>query len=240
VINEEILKKLAKLKAMTEDKNNSLGDVEAAAEAMGRLMLKYNIDAIEIQSTYEGKAADSITTEETVPGNEKNQGQWASILCGGIATSNHCICWVHGDTLHIYGDETNVAAAKYMFAYLRNEITRLAKAYKPKSTTCGPKAERRSFSLGAASEINRRLRESRATQEAELRAQHSKALVLLADSQGQLRQKLAQDEGITLRPGKATRHSSANAYESGQAAGRTVNLSGGGPALGAGKKAIPW
>jgi hypothetical protein len=120
----ELLVKLSALrkKAATE------GEAQAAAAAMQRLLLKYNLSLSKVLLEAEGQAADNGIVKDTFRFSERYQSKtWKQQLLFGVAQYNFVKALTHGENRGSFiGRPENVYAVRQLFDYLCEELERLS------------------------------------------------------------------------------------------------------------------
>src|ERR1700761_1021538 len=128
-MSSTIIEKIKKLLALATSDNAN--EAAAAAAAAQRLMTEHQIS----QSALGGEAEESARREsdplfssgERIPG-------WLNVLSAGICRQNSVFSWsTRDDTgakcVKMIGRPSDVANARFLFAYLRSEIERLAQKH---------------------------------------------------------------------------------------------------------------
>ena len=145
--NKETL--YAKLEKMIELEKGAMaiGSVEeahAAAAAIQRLLLKYDLHMVEITS----KPEFEFTFGTYFPQKDTNGSRWRISLMTCLARHNRCKCLTRNDgTMTTLGTEENVTAVCNLFSYLTAAFSRFARKERHK----------RSFLYGCVVGLNERL-----------------------------------------------------------------------------------
>lgn len=172
---------------------------------------------------------------------------WMLRLASYIARSNGCrILWHRdgrfGGVIKIIGRGSDVAAARYMHAFLRNEVVRLIKA----NTNAGHSGSyKRQFGLGVTDTIWQKLAAAKQAMHSDLRnkAENPMALMRVNNAIANLeRREQAMEkymEGFCIH-GKSYigRTTDGGARAAGQLAGKSIVLNGAKSGLTSGVKAI--
>lgn len=118
---EDVLKKLKKLKKLYEGakKINSEGEAAAAASAIQRLLVEYNISMEEVDnSMYRDAHKDDVNQKFESGYNYKSiGGQWEYRLAYVICKYNFCKCFQYGNSyknLIIIGKPENLETVKWL------------------------------------------------------------------------------------------------------------------------------
>lgn len=127
----EALEKVRKLLALAQSDNEH--EAALAAAAADRLLTKYELDRAELDAP-EDDAEECQEWEHPLYTFNKKRPTWKGVLAAGI--SRHFGCFVY--RTHKYGEgrcvligrASNVAAARYIFEWVSQEIDRLASKQK--------------------------------------------------------------------------------------------------------------
>ena len=129
---DSVLKKLRKLQNLYEGakKINSEGEANAAAAAIQRLLIQYNLSMDEI-GTDEEKSKDTVL-EEKVDGFTYKSigGEWESRLLYVLCKWNFCKCFQVGGTykrLMIFGKKENIETVKWLRSMLSERFVSFSK-----------------------------------------------------------------------------------------------------------------
>jgi hypothetical protein len=243
----KIIDRIQKLLALAQSDN--VNEASAAAAAAQKLMTTHDIEqaALDVDT---GADVDVVVGSEVLHALGSKVCSWKGILAHALAEANGAKTYWHkayeGPTLvaslKIIGTKDQSNTVRYLFAYLVNEVERLAREA-PGKRTGSTRSWYASFRLGAASEIADRVQKAarQAVQEVkqEAAASNGASLVRVNDALARIDARTAairaHAKTLHLRSGRSSRVSDHNGYVAGKAAGATVRL-GGGPSLGAGAK----
>ena len=202
---EEILRKIEKLLRVAEGKANINESILAASMAQ-ELMLKYNLKLEDVPKEAE-------ITEEYIEENIHSiQRRWERHLLGVICKANFCrAIMVARSKAALIGKESNLKMVRFMFAYLHREINRLAKEYSNQTDRI------KIFSIGAVSEIARRLAELKNNVQV---TKDSKALMVVLENEIQLAYQKLHPNAQTIN--SPTIRGNSDAYNNGKEAGRNI------------------
>ena len=169
---DSVLKKLRKLQNLYEGakKINSEGEANAAAAAIQRLLIQYNLSMDEI-GTDEEKSKDTVL-EEKVDGFTYKSigGEWEFRLLYVLCKWNFCKCFQIGGTykrLMIFGKKENIETVKWLRSMLAERFVSFSKnrfkeykktveyAMKPISMD----KYQRSYLMGCAAGLDAKLKE---------------------------------------------------------------------------------
>lgn len=169
---DSVLKKLRKLQNLYEGakKINSEGEANAAAAAIQRLLIQYNLSMDEI-GTDEEKSKDTVL-EEKVDGFTYKSigGEWEFRLLYVLCKWNFCKCFQVGGTykrLMIFGKKENIETVKWLRSMLAERFVSFSKnrfkeyqktveyAMKPISMD----KYQRSYLMGCAAGLDAKLKE---------------------------------------------------------------------------------
>src|SRR5689334_16506295 len=121
----DILDKLGKLKTLS-DRAGTLAEAEAAAAAMTRLLLKYNLSMVDVTAHLDGSANPVKRVDDPL----ENTAMWRTLLIYEIAKANLCdlVRLNGGKTVALFGHDHNLIVVKELYLWLVGEIDRLADA----------------------------------------------------------------------------------------------------------------
>lgn len=241
--NEKILDKIQKLLRLST--SNNINESAAAAGAAQRLMHKYNLTMLMVES-YDGKILDK---EEIIDYTKigqpldflgKNISVWKSRLALVISEANHCRVYINTDQkgyrcVGLVGTEKDTSITRYLYHYLINKISRLSERDgKGKGKTwCN------NFKIGAVSEIKVRLDEALEQSKITLKEECKKsninevytttALMKFSEKDSEIEDFMKQ---LNLRKGPVV-HTNflQSANEAGRKAAREINLNDSNPKL---------
>ncbi len=181
---ERIVERVRKLLALSTSQNPHEAAL-AAAKAQA-LLFRHNLSLALVEADLEpGRGDRSAFINERF--DSGGRMHWRRALLGAIARHNFCRGVSYSGTrdVGIVGEPHNVAVVKDLYAFLVREISRLADlgaAGNPDLDPEGVPAWKRSFYLGAARTIARRLAEQRRRDVADIAADpRSTALVVSKD-----------------------------------------------------------
>lgn len=159
---QSVIEKIKKLLALSNSSNAN--EAAVAAGLAARLMAQHSIDAAELGGDVEekaGKEVDPMFAAKTLP-------LWLNILSAGLCRANHVFSWAErcadGMTrIRLAGRPSDVANVRFLFAYLRSEIERLAQAECPRMGRSIKDAYRKGVVVGALDAMKKATEEVRAT-----------------------------------------------------------------------------
>ncbi len=248
---EKILDRVRKLLQLAQSDNvNEAANAAAQAQA---LMSKHAISSMMLDTR---ETPDEAIEAHSLQATDKRKKEaWKSSLSSVLCEVNNLKSYNHrsreGFKYMCIGRERDVQIARYLFVYLTREIERLCKNAAadnggPGKTWCN------NFKWGAASEINKRLRESHKNTIASMRREanagdtlgNGTALMRINNALVKLEAvktsiELYGKNVVKLKPGKRSRHQlDADARELGRQAGASIGLNPArGGALGSGSRA---
>lgn len=247
--HEEAVQKVAKLLRLATSDNAN--EAALAASRAQDIIDRYKLTGMTLD--LEGKPSEP---EEPIkrfdaPLNEEDRGagqlqRWKGYLALDLAKCNQCRVYKSGPNLRIIGRASDAETVRYLYAYLVQEIERLAK----RDGAGNGRTWTNNFRIGCAETVGKRLHEQHnATIEAvkaEARAEVSNphAIVRVEQSIVRIEQRAkAVDDwvetNVKLSKGRSSysRHHEG-AREAGRRAGKEINLSSKG-AMGAGQRYLP-
>lgn len=169
---DSVLKKLRKLQNLYEGakKINSEGEANAAAAAIQRLLIQYNLSMDEI-GTDEEKSKDTVL-EEKVDGFTYKSigGEWEFRLLYVLCKWNFCKCFQVGGTykrLMIFGKKENIETVKWLRSMLserfvsfsKNRFKEYQKTVEYAMKPIGMDKYQRSYLMGCAAGLDAKLKE---------------------------------------------------------------------------------
>lgn len=244
---DKVVERIRKLRGLAQSSN--VHEAAAAAAEAQRLMTEHRIEEASIQV---GKEDEPVSAEDVLQhmGRRLALG-WERVLLNGVARANGCRTILYHcqrgygvkGRFDIVGRKRDIDAVRYLFMMLRGEIERLADAWERDNVYDGmplAKQAKTNFKLGAATEIQSRMREQASAQERSLKtagdmghAGASTALVVLN------RAALAADDfvkrecgfkdkkgNVKFRTVGGPKIDNVRAFRDGQEAGRSVELGG--------------
>lgn len=222
---ENLLKKIGKLKALSECKTGNVNEAATAAAMLSKLMLEHQIEEIElgeVETTQTVEASDELFREETA------NPSWQVSLFASLARLWFCKPYTQNigkkkhKKLRIIGVKEDVENVRSLFSFITKEIESLVDLQNLR--TC---KEKNDFKLGAVHGINGKLVKERA-QTLE-KVSESTAMVLVNRKEAAV---LALTEPLNLKATAFTRRApQRDAYGAGVVAGRSITI---GDKLGAG------
>lgn len=169
---DSVLKKLRKLQNLYEGakKINSEGEANAAAAAIQKLLIQYNLSMDEI-GTDEEKSKDTVL-EEKVDGFTYKSigGEWEFRLLYVICKWNFCKCFQVGGTykrLMIFGKKENIETVKWLRSMLserfvsfsKNRFKEYKKTVEYAMNPISMDKYQRSYLMGCAAGLDAKLKE---------------------------------------------------------------------------------
>ncbi|NCA18102.1 MAG: hypothetical protein EBS90_13860, partial [Betaproteobacteria bacterium] len=162
----------------------------------------------------------------------KNRSPWRSVLAIGIATANACRI-LHGAApgaarkMTVVGKKSDAEVVRYLYAFLEREIERHCKEFLDKSSESAPgsaKMRAKSFRLGFAETVSRRLREERTKAKAEAATSTTmeRGLIRLDQDEAAI-QKWIENKGLTSTKPKSVSVDSAS-WKAGCARGASIPI----------------
>lgn len=237
---DKIIDRIKKLQRLATSSNPN--EAAAAAAEAQRLMLEHRVEAASLEDVTQPKEKIG---EHDVMANASEA--WIGALAQGVSYAYDCKIFWRGSKLHAIGRPSDVAALRYMLAYLGQEVVRLSEAHSfdddpDYAFRSGAKRAgyvrtwRSQFRVGCATTIAARLREGKGKFEQEVKSRTDAAtctaLVRLADVKTEVQAYVKAHYKFSSRGGSSARYNSG-ARAAGAAAGHGVNLSGGKAQLGA-------
>lgn len=232
---DNVLNKLKKLKSLYEGalEINSENEAAAAAAAINRLLLQYNLSMDEI-GTDDEKEADKVLHEVTSGFTYKSiGGAWEHSLTTVLCRWNFCRCYIYGrshKTLMIIGKRENLETVKWLREMLSERFVSFSKdRYKEYKKTreyamnpIGRDTYQRSYLIGAAEGLDAKLKEEDKLNKAEDEVFGAKITSLV------VRNDQAVKEYVEEMFGKAGKRRSSQKYNSarefGYKDGKNTNL----------------
>ena len=253
----EAIDKVRKLLALANSANEN--EAAAAAGRAADIMERHRLDAAMVAEAEqrdverEDREPFDLNDEQRAERAHARIPTWYWALAWGCAVGNRCKphAVYAGDgrwAMTFIGRPSDAAAARYMVDALANDVDRLAVAFVASVRGRASRSAGKSFRLGAASKIAKRLedqiREVPDRIRGELRAAGDASAVARLDnalavrkSDGERLDAFVAGHGIKYGSARALSVSNADAFRAGSRAGDGVSL-GGGHALGAGARAL--
>lgn len=244
---DRILRRVRALLRLSRGRGATPGEAAAAAARAQALLLEHDLALAEVEAEPEDDAVvDSRTLDEPPLG--RLGERWFEVLVEGVSRLHGCYAYASNRrytplrpmTVEIAGRKLDIAATRYVVAFLRRETNRLAR----ENTFGFPASHRLAYKLGAVEAMLATLRRERARLADELRASAGSAAALVTVAEtlagARNRHELARQqvaEALTGEPytnPRASKPSTLNEYLArlaGQVDGAAVNVSSAGPAL---------
>lgn len=220
-MDNEISIKIRKLLALGQSSNEN--EAAAAMAAAQALMDKYRISVAEVEAAT-GEKKESIVKDDDPILAGGRIVTWKKTLLSAIVRNNGCHHWfnhTHRDTkYYICGRESDIQAAKYMFAYALSELARLNQIH------CRGKGHVYSDSWynGAVRGIAEKLNSQR--QIDKIAAPTCSAIVLVSNRADEAKSFLYKTiPGLKTVSYSWNGRGNSDAYNRGRAAGENINLS---------------
>ncbi len=171
---EDALKKLKKLKKLYEGakKINSEGEAAAAASAIQRLLVEYNLSMEEVESSIsKDEKKDNVKEEEASGYTYKSiGGQWEYRLAYVCCKYNFCKCFMYGNSyknLLLIGKKENLEIVKWLREMLSERFVEISnKEWKEYKKTAeysfyhiSKDRFQRGFLMGCVAGIDEKMRE---------------------------------------------------------------------------------
>jgi len=242
---EKVLDLLSKLQTMADtSRSNSPEESAVAAAQMQKIMFQHKISMAEI-SNFSDEEEDPVSKFDVMENEANTQVvTWKRNLLGGIARSNFCrvVCQsatrerktlyrvypAQKGAMFLYGRQGDMDTVLYLYAYLKNEVERLAKQESQYVRGSNKKSWANAFRMGCVLTISQRLKETRMASEQTLTPQ-SCALVKREDAA--VASFMNKDCPHT-RNAPASSIANLSGYASGCAAGKNIRLESGNKKLG--------
>ncbi|MAH50128.1 hypothetical protein CMI37_30185 [Candidatus Pacearchaeota archaeon] len=224
-------------------KSDNVNEAAMAAARAQRLMDKYKIEV-----ALESLADDDFPDEDIIncqdPIERLNQRcMWKTLLADSIGTANQCNVYTQGGDIKIVGRPTDINVVRYLYAYLVREVNRLCDR---DCKGCG-RTFRNNFRLGAHSALKKKLSQQKEDTIADARQRatgvpDSRALVRVDQALAKIEQRKKDVETWmkkNMRMGTASASRSnynRDAYEAGQRAGGSIQITRARGSLGSGKQ----
>ena len=226
----KVIERIRKLLALSKSSNEH--EAATAAARATELMAEHQIAQAQLDMNTETDPIGEYVLERG-----KRAVSWKVILSTALMRAFACDSIQgrrkSGVVMVIVGRQSNVAAVRYMYAYLVAELERLAAQgwRAARDRRSGARSWKNSFRVNAAAVIARRLKEARkhAMDEARADPQNTLALTKIDKYAEELAAYMSQYQNLHRRVVRVYDHGGAGA--AGRRAGRSVNL-GNNPALG--------
>lgn len=225
---QEAAAKVAKLLRLAQSDNPH--EAALAAARAQEIMDRYKLTGAALD--LEGKPAEDNERAQVFQAPLFDGGSqvatWIARLAVHVARANQCQVFMRSGTLQLVGRPSDAETVRYLFAYLRNEVDRLA----ARDARGNGRTWANNFRIGCVETIAEALQAQRKATVAAVQAEAAtpSALVLVSQSLARLerhdRETEAVMKGLGLRRGSARRSSyDHGAREAGRAAGREVSVS---------------
>ena len=213
--DDRIFRRLKKVLSLTASANEH--EAQVAVNKAQRIMLEYNIDIVEFDREREfGNRALG-----PIKGRHAAWELWLAMVLNGFFFVEVLWAWSYnalkdreGTTLTVYGTQTNLDMAEYVYDYVSALLGRLWKTYK-KETGLESNRERMRYYAGVVQGFYTKLEEDRQ------RASVETALVWMGDSRLGQYYSYLNPNVVTRRSGGV---SASAAYVDGLSDGRLVNI----------------
>lgn len=224
----EIIEKLRKLITLRDHPNTSEQEVINAAQAITKLLYKYNMEESDI--SMEEKILNPILCEEIEYKTTLCGGKWYSSLVAVITNNNLCKCLIISipnsksgrltrDKFQIVGRKNNIEMVKYMIDSYSNKFYHIGK-YKYKNEYKGELTENkflRSFLEGCAAGLQYKYQQ--------LKKDYEGINALVVATQNEIMEFLSNKN---IRKGRQSKEKmDYNAYQSGYNTGKDAELNKG-------------
>lgn len=224
----DILEKLKKLITIRDHPNTSEQEVYNAAQAITRLLYKYNLEESDV--SFEEKLTNPITCEEINYNCKLCGGKWYSSLVAVITNNNLCKCLIISipndksgrlkrDKFQLVGRKNNIEMVKYMIDSYVNQFYKIGK-YKYKHFYNGDLTENkflRSFLEGCAVGLNYKYQQ--------LKNDYKESAALIVVNDNEISEYL-KDRNI--RKGRSSKEKiDYDAYQSGYETGKNTEVNKG-------------
>jgi hypothetical protein len=223
---EKLLARIRKLKALADCETGNVNEVATAAATLTRLLLEHNIQVVEI------KDPDDAFEMEEFGRTDKRAPKWKFFLLLGLGESMSCKVYSRSGCPVVVGTAEDIEGLRLVYEFCCREIERHCEKWaqqNPLGTRRGQRVtrgDRLDFRLGAADEINGRVRAQRKMTLDQARIEgYARALVHLANKPGLIDDWVAGQTGTRPRVSASyTREVAQFAYAAGVQAGRSIEL----------------
>ena len=157
MIDTDIIEKIKKLRAMTEDRGATEQEAIAAQQAMFTLLAKHNLEISQIPDDEPTRPDTTINSESA----ERPSSVWKQLLYTAVAHLNFSECFTLRGSINIVGTRANRIVTFEMADYLVHTAKRLAEEAAAEVPGDERRRFRHSFTEGCASRIYERLEEMR-------------------------------------------------------------------------------
>lgn len=231
---EKILDRVQKLLALAND-NANVNEAAAAAKQAQRLMHKYNLTALMVESFDSTVTKEEQINPDSIPLDvfNKNVPTWKSRLGMIVAKANHCRIWISHHQgkkgLGLVGRNSDAKVVRFLYHYLLKEVDRLTLVFGAGQG----RTWANNFRLGALDTIEQRLNEALQESEEILKEECTKTGVALVHVSNAI-EKFARkgeavekwmDMNMNLRKGATRTHTHHNgARQAGRRAAHQIDL----------------
>ncbi|MBI3927015.1 MAG: hypothetical protein HY319_15875 [Armatimonadetes bacterium] len=236
---QRLLDKLSRLEALSGCPTGNVNETAAAAAAMTRVMLEYQIEKVDLDAPLSAADENPEVVDELVYPVASHNGfpVWKTQILSALADVNHCISytsswpvyflWTRRTSSHLrlIGTHQDIDNARRLFFFCVQEVERLAKEWGTGETV----KRRNDFKRGAAAGIADRVIEERdlvLREERDRDRDRSSAALELFDRKNRAARAFAAERGVYFRPERPQRvyH---DAYDAGYRVGGNLDLSRG-------------
>lgn len=232
-ISDNLMRKLRALAEQAE-RGGTENEREMAAQRMAEIMAKHQIESFDLSVATPEADEGRLDADDGAPPSRVEH--WEKVLLSTLADVFGGRAWTRGkgrlQEMRMVGPAGSIAAARYMYLWLRQQVNHLARAA---GRACGEdsNAWRRAYATGMVSKIYKRMTDAR-----RVVATSSETALVVVD-----RQKVAVERRFAqlgdLRRGKGGRLQRGDAKSEGWRDGDHVDLGNAGSArLGAGQRRL--
>ncbi|HJU10707.1 MAG TPA: DUF2786 domain-containing protein [Candidatus Binataceae bacterium] len=157
MIDVNIIEKVQKLRALTEQRGATEDEAVAAQQRMFTLLAKYNLELSEIPDDEPNKPDTTIESEHAA----RERSVWKHLLYGAVTRLNFSESFRRARRIVIVGTKANILASREMASYLVETVERLANQAAAKVPGDERRRYRHSFAEGCATRIYDRLEQMR-------------------------------------------------------------------------------
>ncbi len=237
---EEAIEKARKLFALAQSDNPN--EAALAAQRAQEVLARFNIDAAMLAGAAEEPEEDVRAFNDPLYSGNR-LASWKLALASSIARHNQAKIYTSGPNVMMVGRPSDVQKVRYLYAWLSNEVERLAKIH----TTGEGRVYANNFRIGVVSAINDKLKAANEQARQEARAgQNGAALVKVDNALARIEARSAAvqkwtDDNLNLRKRQSSHYrGNRDAHEHGRREGSKLNVGGSARgALGAGQRALP-
>jgi len=226
--DEVILAKIKKLLNLaTSDNANEAANAQAAAQ---KLLLRHHIDEAELNE-FSLTKTEKITQITTSGKNGHNRSTWYNTMAGIIAKANLCEMLTSGPGLIWIGKPTDIEISQFLLSQVVSDLTRICERdwynfnWEQRNASrymkVHGKSWKNSFYLGACQSIRDRLNENLL----QLKAADNETNALILRNDIELKEYLHSN--FSIRYTQTRGASDRSGFDSGKAAGRSLQFRGG-------------